>query len=207
MKDLTLYGAGGHCFAIVELINSLKDYNPMVIVDDNPVAKQVLGIPVIESSQHSNFKQVVLTIGDNASRRKIVAKINEAHFPILVHQSVQKYPSVSLGKGTQILPGAVIDADVTIEDFCIINNHATLSHNVRVENFCHIAINAVISGGVQIGEGTLIGAGSIILPELKIGKWVTVGAGTVITKDIPDYAVVYGNPAKIHRYNPIQTYE
>jgi len=207
MKDITLYGAGGHCFAIVELINSLESYNPVEIIDDNPKAKQILGIPVIKSTRETNYKQVALTIGNNANRKKVAKRIENATFPILIHPSVVQYPSAVLGKGTQILPGAVIDADVSIGDFCIINNHATVSHNVRVADFCHIAINAVISGGVQIGEGTLIGAGSIILPELKIGKWAIVGAGAVVTKNVPDYAVVYGNPAKIHRYNPLQTNE
>ena len=70
-----------------------------------------------------------------------------------------------------------------------------------IHDFCHIAINAALAGGVVVGEGSLIGAGSIILPEVSIGKWAIIGAGAVVTKDVPDYAVVYGNPAKIIRYN------
>ena len=61
----------------------------------------------------------------------------------------------------------------------------------------HIAIQASVAGGVHIGDGALIGAGSVILPNIKIGKWATIGAGSVVTKDVPDNALVYGNPAKI----------
>lgn len=52
---------------------------------------------------------------------------------------------------------------------------------------------------VIIGDGTWICSRVIILPGVKIGKGVVVGAGAVITKDIPDFAVVAGNPAKIVR--------
>ena len=51
-----------------------------------------------------------------------------------------------------------------------------------------------------IKEGASIGAGSIILPGLKIGKFAMIGAGSIVTKDVPDYGLVYGNPAKLVGY-------
>ncbi len=53
---------------------------------------------------------------------------------------------------------------------------------------------------VRIGEGSDIGAGSVILPGVTIGRGALIGAGSVVTKDIPDFAVAVGNPAKILRY-------
>ena len=50
---------------------------------------------------------------------------------------------------------------------------------------------------VVIGDGCWIGGGAIILPGVTIGKNVVVGAGGVVTKDIPDNAVAYGNPARM----------
>ena len=50
---------------------------------------------------------------------------------------------------------------------------------------------------IIIGEDCWIGAGSILLPGVKIGRGCVVGAGSVVTKDIPDYAVVAGIPARI----------
>lgn len=54
-------------------------------------------------------------------------------------------------------------------------------------------------GGVVIGEKSWIGAGAIIMDGVKLGKGVIVGAGSVVTKDVPDYAVVAGVPARILR--------
>jgi maltose O-acetyltransferase len=53
---------------------------------------------------------------------------------------------------------------------------------------------------IEIGDNVWIGTKSIILPGKKIGKNVIIGAGSVVTKDVPDCAIVAGNPAKIIRY-------
>lgn len=52
---------------------------------------------------------------------------------------------------------------------------------------------------VLIQKGAWIGAGATILPGVCIGKYAIVGAGSVVTKDVPDYAVAVGNPAKTIR--------
>jgi sugar O-acyltransferase (sialic acid O-acetyltransferase NeuD family) len=201
MKEIALFGAGSHCYAAIELIRSLGEYEPSIIYDDAPMRKEILGIPVKKYAGESlSDSSMCVTIGDNGMRKAISEKFN-MQYPSFVHQSAVIYGSSDIGNGTFVLPNSVIDASVTIGDFCIINNNATVSHNTIVDDFCHIAINAAVSGGVKIGEGTLIGAGSIILPEITIGKWAIIGAGTVVTKDVPDFAVVYGNPSKIMRIN------
>jgi maltose O-acetyltransferase len=53
---------------------------------------------------------------------------------------------------------------------------------------------------IIIGDDVWIGTRAIILPGVKIGNGVIVGAGAVVTKDVPDYAVVGGVPAKLIRY-------
>ena len=54
-----------------------------------------------------------------------------------------------------------------------------------------------------IKHGASIGAGAVILPGISIGENAMIGAGAVVTKDVPPNAVVYGNPAKIQKYNNI----
>jgi serine acetyltransferase len=50
--------------------------------------------------------------------------------------------------------------------------------------------------GVHVGEGASIGAGSICVAPLRIGKWALVAAGSVVTKDVPDFALMKGTPAR-----------
>ncbi|MDC8004586.1 acetyltransferase [Aureisphaera galaxeae] len=199
MKDLILYGAGGHCFAMVDLIRSIGNLQVIQIYDDAPKNGTILDVPVSKyNGEDLSQATICISVGNNEVRRKLSEKF-DADFPILTHPSAVVYPSVSIGKGTTIMAQTVIDADVSLGRFCIVNHNATVAHNVVVGDYCHIAINAAVAGGVTIGEGTLVGAGSVILPGIAIGKGATIGAGAVVTKDVPDGAMVYGNPAKIIR--------
>ncbi len=53
---------------------------------------------------------------------------------------------------------------------------------------------------VYIGDDVWIGGRVIILPGVKIGTGAIIGAGSVVTKDVPDYAIVAGNPATVKKY-------
>ena len=55
------------------------------------------------------------------------------------------------------------------------------------------------NGFVEIGEGTFLGIGCVVLPFVKIGKHCVVGANSVVTRDIPDYSVAAGAPARVLR--------
>ncbi|MBK8743875.1 MAG: acyltransferase [Propionivibrio sp.] len=54
-------------------------------------------------------------------------------------------------------------------------------------------------GSVEIGDGTWIGIGVSILPNVAIGRNCVIGANSVVTRDVPDFCVVAGNPAKVIR--------
>ena len=61
----------------------------------------------------------------------------------------------------------------------------------------HIGPGATLAGNVRVGKYSFIGTGAVILPNIKIGKECVIGAGSVVTKNVPNFSIVYGNPAKI----------
>lgn len=86
-----------------------------------------------------------------------------------------------------------------------------LAQNVFVSGFNHGYKDGSMNSSVQpldlkpveIGEDSHIGANSVVLAGVKIGKRCQIGAGSVVTKNIPDFSVAVGNPAKvIKKYNP-----
>jgi UDP-2-acetamido-3-amino-2,3-dideoxy-glucuronate N-acetyltransferase len=50
--------------------------------------------------------------------------------------------------------------------------------------------------GVTVGDGASVGGAAVVLPGVTLGRWSMIGAGSVVTKDVPDHALVFGNPAR-----------
>lgn len=53
---------------------------------------------------------------------------------------------------------------------------------------------------IKLHDDVWVGANSVILPDVTIGKGAVIGAGSIVTKDVPEYAIVAGNPARILKY-------
>ncbi len=88
---------------------------------------------------------------------------------------------------------AMARGGITIEDDVqIAANVQLLSNNHDVYDRQVLTCKPIL-----IQEGAWIGAGATILPGVSIGKYAVVGAASVVTKDVPDYAIVVGNPAKV----------
>ena len=85
---------------------------------------------------------------------------------------------------------------IVIHKNAVIGNNCTILHGVT------IGINSFksITEVAEIGDNVIIGAGAKIIGNIKIGDNVTIGANSVVTKDIPDNAVVAGNPGRIISY-------
>jgi len=201
---MNIYGASGHAKVIIDIAKSI-DIPIDTIFDDNHKLIEVSGQMIVHTISNKLLKGgTVLAIGNNRIR-KIVAEKFEGKFQIgIFHSSAVLAPTVILGEGTVVMANASINAEAVIGNHCIINTGATVEHECQLGNYVHISPNSGLAGDVVVGEGTHIGIGAVVIPGVKIGKWVTIGAGAVILEDIPDFAVVVGNPGKIIKYNHLE---
>lgn len=196
-KHMYLYGASGHAKVIIDILKA-NNIKVTALVDDNKEVSSLSGLPVIHDLSE-NISPLIISIGNNEIRKKI-AKNLSVEYSQAIHPSAIISSSVFIGCGTVVMQGAVIQADATIGKHSIVNTGASVDHDCKIGDFTHIAPHSTLCGNVTVGEGSWVGAGATIIPGIKIGKWCTIGAGAVVIKDVPDYAVVAGVPAKVIKF-------
>lgn len=204
---MIVIGGSGHAKVIVDIL-MLNGVEVERIVDANPRFEEIFGIQVEQMADKTGLPPAVPTviaIGSNRVRKRI-AHEHAANYGSAVHPAATVSRFSTLGAGTVVMANAVVNPDVIIGRHCIVNTAAVVDHDCVLEDFVHISPKAVLPGKVTVREGAHIGAGAALLPGISVGKWATVGAGAVVVRDVPDYAVVVGNPAKPIKFNDPSEY-
>ena len=125
-------------------------------------------------------------------------------------------PGAVIGAECNICDGVFIENDVVVGDRVTVKCGVQLWDGVRLEDDVFIGPNATFTNDrfprsrqypeafaqTVVRKGASIGANATLLPGVTIGQGAMVGAGAVVTKDVPPYAVVTGNPARIRGYVP-----
>lgn len=198
---ITLFGASGHGKVILDILQEAGE-EIHVLYDDHPKQSHLLGVPVLHSSQRiPNSSEVILiSIGNNKVRKRLSMELN-GRFTKAIHPSAIISKHSSIGEGSVVMAGVKINPDAEIGKHCILNTGALIEHDCHIGDFAHISPGVSLAGNVSIGEGTHVGIGAAVIQGINIGKWATIGAGAVIINNIPDYAVVVGNPGKVIKFN------
>jgi UDP-2-acetamido-3-amino-2,3-dideoxy-glucuronate N-acetyltransferase len=127
-----------------------------------------------------------------------------------------------IGNETLLAKNVYIDKDVMIGTRCKIQNNCSIYHGTHIGDGVFIGPHCVLAndltpraintdgslkdendwleGKITIEKGASLGARVVVLPNVRIGKFAMVGAGSVVTRDIPDYGLVYGSPAKLRGF-------
>lgn len=135
---------------------------------------------------------------------------------------VQVRENANIGKDCILSKGVYVDFGVNIGNQVKIQNNVSVFHGVTIKDGVFVGPHVCFTNDkkprainpdgslksaddwevsqIIVEEGASIGANATILPGVKIGKFALIGAGSVVTKDVPDYAVAFGNPAKVRGF-------
>lgn len=131
-----------------------------------------------------------------------------------VWQFVVVLKGAKIGANCNICAHTLIEGDVIIGDNVTVKSGVYIWDGTRIEDDVFIGPNATLTNdsmprskqypdsfsGITLKKGCSIGANATLLPGITIGQDAMIGAGSVVTKNIPDHAIVVGNPAQIIRY-------
>lgn len=113
---------------------------------------------------------------------------------ICAHTLVEN--GVTLGNNVTVKSGVFLWEGTVIADNVFIGPNATFTNDVMPRS----KVYPEAFSGITVKRGASIGANATILPGVTVGEEAMIGAGAVVVADVPDRAVVVGNPAKVIRY-------
>lgn len=201
-RKLLITGASGHGGVIEELAKRLGCYEEIYYLDDSE-KQQKENIRVIGNSDyviaHKDEYDVIVAIGNANARRQIQERYenNGIHLVSLIHpDAILPMEDISIGKGSVVMAGAVLQNGVELGDGVIINTSCSIDHNCRIGSYSHIAVGSHLAGNVVVGKKTWIGAGAVISNNINVCNDVMIGAGAVVVRDITEAGTYAGVPAK-----------
>lgn len=130
-------------------------------------------------------------------------------------------PGATLGCDCNIGDHVFIETGAVVGDGVTVKNNAVIWKGVAIENYAFIGPHVVFTNDrcprsprmpqvrllnreesdwlvtTRVCEGASIGANATILPGIRIGRYAMIGAGSVVTRDVSDFALVAGNPARV----------
>jgi acetyltransferase-like isoleucine patch superfamily enzyme len=184
-------------------------YDNVVIGDDSIIANNcVIGEPLTDYYSNQNYINPKTIIGKNCLIRShsiIYAGSLFGNFFQTGHR-VTIRENTTMGDHCSVGTLSVIEGFAKFGNYCRMQSNSHVCQTATLGNFVFIYPNVVLTNdptppsntciGPTIGDYTQITTGSLIMPGIKIGENCLVGAGSIVTKDVEDYSLVVGSPAK-----------
>ena len=195
-NKIILAGGGGHCKVIIDAIKLEGKWDIRGIVDPGiPKGTSVMGVPVLGSDEvlkgifENGIVNALISVGSVGNcgvRKKLYNGLKRIgfSFPVVKHPSAILAGDVSIGEGTFVAAGVVINPGTKIGKNVIVNTSSSVDHDCIIGDFVHVAPGVSLSGGVKVGDETHVGIGSCIVQDINVGKKCMIKAGSVIVSSL-----------------------
>lgn len=204
LNAVVVAGSGGHARVCIDILQS-QGFTIAYCVGSNQSQSELSGIPVLCGDENFTtlrslgFKNAFVAIGDSKIRQAVSYKLKQLGYDFV--NAISGHAIISnrtiIGNGVAIMKGVVLNTNVKIGDFSIINTMSLVEHDCTIGHFVHIGPKAGLAGGVKVDDFTQVGIGANIIPEIVIGSNCIVGAGSVVIENVADGDTVAGVPAKV----------
>lgn len=214
VRDLVVYGAGGHAHSVVEAIEAEGRWQLVGLLDDNaPDGAEVLGFRVLGGQQrlrqltNDGVSAGIAAVGDNRTRLEVLARFRELGIePVtVIHPTALVMARATIGAGSFVHGYAIVGPTCNIGEGAIISAHTTVGHQSRLGDGVHLSPGVRIGGACELGDRSTFGPGAVLYPGRWVGADAEVWANAVATRDVAPGDAVGGIPARSMRSGPTRS--
>jgi sugar O-acyltransferase (sialic acid O-acetyltransferase NeuD family) len=157
--------------------------------------------PILDSVENYQIQPddvFACALGDVRYKKKYVQIILDkgGEFMNVIHATAIIRKNAKMGKGCIVDNFSSIDCDATIGDFVTIQAHCTVGHDTKIGAWSMLDCFAFMGGFSELGESVTLHTRTTLIPHKKVGDNAIVNAGSVVIRDVPENALMMGNPAK-----------
>lgn len=181
-----------------------------VKIDDNVIIANncIIGEPLNDYYTNSKYTNPKTSIGMNSLIRSHSIIYAGSHFGshFSTGHRVTIREKTRMGDHCRVGTLCDLQGDLVFGDYCSLHSNVHIGQKSKIGNYVFIFPYVVFTNdptppseiciGPSVGDYSLIATGSLLMPGVKIGKQCLVGAGAVVTKDVEDYSLMLGTPAK-----------
>ena len=213
MKKLIIIGGEGNGTVALSTVEDINDEKPqweVVGFLNDFETRPINGYPILGKVDRSSisrflgcddvfflFTLISARYNPDLIPRLAALKIPEQKFATIIHPTAVVSKFSKIGRGVMIQPFVSVGPNVEVGNHIQIYAQALIGHNSTLEDYSYVANNACVGAAVHLRQGAYLGTNSATLEKVTLGKWSLVGMGSVVIRDVPDFAKVVGNPAKV----------
>lgn len=210
MDKIVIWGATGQAIVLEELLTATPIKITTFFENNEAIQSPIETVPIYyyeagferwlsTIAEPSQYYYLVAIGGNNGDiRAKIGAMFKKGGLKpyTAIHRTAFVAGNAVIGECAQILANSNVCARVKIGKYCILNTASSVDHECIIGDNVHVGPGAKLAGCITVGDNSFIGTNATVLPRIIIGKNVIIGAGAVVTKNVPDNAVIVGNPGR-----------
>ena len=144
------------------------------------------------------FMYAIHMIGRNVKSEEVFLQMNipPDRFATIIHKHAFVADDAIIEPGVLVMSNCYVGPAAKIGHCSLIMANALIGHNTTVGPLCHFSVGSITSSYVKIGKVSDVTLGAKVIEKISIGNYAVAGANSLVTKDIPDYEIHVGTPAR-----------
>ncbi len=183
-----MVGAGGHATSCIDVVETHGGFAVAGLIGSAvEVGRKILGYEVIGTDADipalaARVPSALIAVGQIRSaepRMRLFETLRRMGFrlPAIVSPRAHVSRHATIGEGTIVMHGAIVNAGSRVGNNCIVNSNALIEHDATVGDHCHVSTAATLNGGVRVGAGSFIGSRAVVREGIVIGDRCVIGMG------------------------------